>query len=369
MNRRAVPVRAAFCSARKCSASSTTSSPRSRSGGRATWDDVEAVEEVLAQLAGGHRLLDADSWWRRGRARRPVNGCGPADARDGRDVSSTRSSRTWSSGGISVISSRKQRPLVRALEVPLVLPVGAGEAAALVAEELALDQVRGDGAAVHGHEGLRSPRRLRSWMVCATTSLPVPVSPEIRMRASLRRHALDEVVDLLHRRRRRRRGRPNRPSLRSSPRSVPISPFISTARVEGGEGDLDPREVDRLRQVVDGAAAQHVDRGLDARVAGDQHQLGGDGALETLEQVGAAAVGQPQVGQHDVGGAQRDLRAGLLQACGRVVTSKPSALDQAGEAQREAAVVVDDRGPGRGAYDRVKPTWRPRRAADAGERR
>jgi len=35
-----------------------------------------------------------------------------------------------------------------------VHPVGAGEAAALVAKQLALDQVRGDGPAVHGNERL-----------------------------------------------------------------------------------------------------------------------------------------------------------------------------------------------------------------------
>ena len=71
----------------------------------------------------------------------------------------------------------EQRAAVGALEVALVLPVGAGEAAPLVAEQLALDQVRRDRAAVDGEERAASRRRLRSWTVCATSSLPVPLSP------------------------------------------------------------------------------------------------------------------------------------------------------------------------------------------------
>ena len=46
----------------------------------------------------------------------------------------------------------EQRAAVGALEEALVLAVGAGEAALLVAEDLALDQVRRDRAAVDGEE-------------------------------------------------------------------------------------------------------------------------------------------------------------------------------------------------------------------------
>ena len=48
----------------------------------------------------------------------------------------------------------EQRPPVGALEVPLMHAVGAGEAAPLVPEQLALDQVRRDGPAVEGQEGV-----------------------------------------------------------------------------------------------------------------------------------------------------------------------------------------------------------------------
>ena len=56
---------------------------------------------------------------------------------------------------------------------------GAGERAPLVAEEGALGERRGDGAAVDDDEGL-ARRGLASWMAWATSSLPVPVSPMMR---------------------------------------------------------------------------------------------------------------------------------------------------------------------------------------------
>ena len=46
-----------FSSSRKCSASSTTSSSRSRSGGSVDREDVQTIAQVLAQLAVRHRLL------------------------------------------------------------------------------------------------------------------------------------------------------------------------------------------------------------------------------------------------------------------------------------------------------------------------
>src|SRR5579864_1920438 len=44
----------------------------------------------------------------------------------------------------------EDRAAVGALEEALVLPVGAGEAAALVAEQLALDELRSHGATIEG---------------------------------------------------------------------------------------------------------------------------------------------------------------------------------------------------------------------------
>src|SRR5581483_8383805 len=53
----------------------------------------------------------------------------------------------------------EDRPAVGALEKALVLPVGPRKAAALVAEELALDELWSDGAAVQWQEGSVAPAR------------------------------------------------------------------------------------------------------------------------------------------------------------------------------------------------------------------
>ena len=61
-----------------------------------------------------------------------------------------------------------------------VVAVGAGEGAAAVAEQLALEQVARDGGAVEGDERLAAARSEKSWMARARISLPVPLSPVMR---------------------------------------------------------------------------------------------------------------------------------------------------------------------------------------------
>ena len=80
----------------------------------------------------------------------------------------------------------------------------AGEGALHVAEELALEQVLRDGAAVDGDERARCARGERRWISRATSSLPVPVSPVIEHRDVGGGDLLDAPVDLAHRPRPRR---------------------------------------------------------------------------------------------------------------------------------------------------------------------
>src|SRR6185436_16671026 len=54
----------------------------------------------------------------------------------------------------------EQRPAVRGLDQPRAIAIGAGERAAHVSEELALDQVLRQRRAVDGGERLRAPRRV-----------------------------------------------------------------------------------------------------------------------------------------------------------------------------------------------------------------
>jgi hypothetical protein len=59
----------------------------------------------------------------------------------------------WISPGISPISSREERPVARDLEAPGSARHGSGEGAALVPEELALDERRREGRTIDVHEG------------------------------------------------------------------------------------------------------------------------------------------------------------------------------------------------------------------------
>ena len=99
-----------------------------------------------------------------------------ADAQRPRALEHAQQLRLHASGS-SPISSRNSVPPSRDLERPACVAIGAGERAALVAEQLALEQRLGQRRAVDGDERpLRraaTPRGPRA----ATSSLPVPVSP------------------------------------------------------------------------------------------------------------------------------------------------------------------------------------------------
>ena len=95
-----------------------------------------------------------------------------------------RRSFTWSRHGELADLVEEERPALGQLELALALDVGAGEGAALVPEELGLEEGLGDGAAVDGHEGSVAPRA-PAWMARAISSLPVPLSPSMRTVASV----------------------------------------------------------------------------------------------------------------------------------------------------------------------------------------
>ena len=70
----------------------------------------------------------------------------------------------------------EQRAAVGELEAALPPRHGAGERALLVAEQLALEEPGASAAQLTRTNGLAS-RGAVEWMACATSSLPVPVSP------------------------------------------------------------------------------------------------------------------------------------------------------------------------------------------------
>ena len=132
------------------------SSRRSRSGGSVDGDDVEAIEQILAEACRLHLR-------RRSRlvaAMMRTSTATLVSLPTGRKVRScsTRSSLTCSCSGSSPISSRKSVPPSALRKQPGAVGDGAGERAAHVAEQLALDQVLGNRAAVDGDEALVAAR-------------------------------------------------------------------------------------------------------------------------------------------------------------------------------------------------------------------
>ena len=163
--------------------SSGMSSRRSRSGGELDRDHVEPVVEILAEAALGDRALEVavgggDD------AHVDADGLASTPTRSNVPSCSTRSSLACTSMPSSPISSRNSVPPCASSKRPARAADGAGERALLVAEELALDERRGDRGAVDPHE--RRPLRGLRWCSArASSSLPVPVSPSRSTAASV----------------------------------------------------------------------------------------------------------------------------------------------------------------------------------------
>src|SRR2546428_286597 len=114
--------------------------------------DVQAIVEVLTELARPHRGLEVDVG-RGDDAHVDRDGPQPAEALDLALLEGAEELR------LEVQAQRadlveEHRPAVGELELPELAGVGAGERALLVAEELRLDQRVGDGGDVHGDERL-----------------------------------------------------------------------------------------------------------------------------------------------------------------------------------------------------------------------
>ena len=160
------------------------SSRRSASDGQRERDHVQAVVQVLAELA-------------RARSRSSRSRCVAEMTRTSigdrlawrppaapRAPAATRSSFTCSASGMSPISSRNSVPPVGRLEQALVVALAPVNAPLRVAEELALEQRLGDRAAVDRDER-RVGAPLARWMARASSSLPVPLSPWMSTLASV----------------------------------------------------------------------------------------------------------------------------------------------------------------------------------------
>ena len=149
-------------------------------------DDVEAVVEVLAELPVA-RPSRCRSRFVAAMTRTSTLIVSLPPTRSNSRSCRKRSSLTWIAGEISPISSRNSVPPSACWKRPSRRADRAGERAALVAEQLALEQRLGQRRAVQLHERARCARGLRSWMAAAMSSLPVPLSPVMSTRGARRR--------------------------------------------------------------------------------------------------------------------------------------------------------------------------------------
>ena len=154
------------------------SSRRSRSGGTRMREDLQAVVEVLAEAALRDLLLEVAVGRRDDAHVRPAS---PASRRSARisPSCSTRSSLRLQRERHLRHLVEEERAAVGDLEEALLVLVRAGEAALLVAEELALEQVLRHRGAVLADEELRRAGASGSARAAAMSSLPTPVSPSM----------------------------------------------------------------------------------------------------------------------------------------------------------------------------------------------
>ena len=216
---------------------------------------------------------------------------------------------------MSPISSRKTRAPCGDLEEPELALAGVGERALLVAEELALEQRLGDRGAVDRRRTGWPRRSLHSWMARATSSLPVPLSPRISaVLALLRatraswsfRWAMAGGLPMIS----TSGALASRPCMRLT--------FWRSRRSRGAaDGGRQILDVERLLQVVERAEAQRRHSRLDCPMRRHQDdRQSGCSRRHFFSELEPVAVGQPQVGQHDVGPERREALERLAHAGG-----------------------------------------------------
>ena len=141
---------------RKVWTSSGMSSLRSRSGRQLHGDDVEAVEQVLAELAFVHHVAQIDV----GRGDDPDVDLDRLDAAKAHELALLDDAQQLGLRLERDVADlvEEDRPLVGELEQPLLRVDGAGESALDVAEQVRLEQVGRQVAGVDGDERAIRPR-------------------------------------------------------------------------------------------------------------------------------------------------------------------------------------------------------------------
>ena len=189
------------------------------------------------------------------------------------------------------------------LDQALLVGDRAGEAALLVAEQLAFHELGGNRAAVHRHE----------LPIAACAGVVDQVRDQLLARARLAvdvhrrlaaRDALDHLAQLLH---------GARAAEELDLRQLQGA-FSGAAELERRRDQLaQRRHVERLRDEIEGAELERAHRSLDVAVRGDDRDRRLRLVrLDPLDDVQAVAVRQPHVGEAQVEGAAPQLASGFV---------------------------------------------------------
>ncbi len=175
----------------------------------------------------------------------------------------------------------EQRPAVGLLEQPALLRLRVGERAALVAEQLALQKILGDGRAVDLDERAvapprRAPRDQVRDQLLARAGLALDQDGRVGRLGDL----VDHADHLLHRRRQTGNEVAHR-GLRPRPQLADLrAQALGLQRLAHGDDEIG--ELQRLRQVVERAQLQRLHRAGDVGVRGRDHDQRIDAPLARL---------------------------------------------------------------------------------------
>ncbi|MCY1516120.1 hypothetical protein D9M68_507340 [compost metagenome] len=268
--------------------------------GQAQADHVEAVEQVFAEAAELHALLEilvggGDD------AHIGLHRVVAAHAVEVAVAEHAQEARLQVEGHVADFVE-EQRAALGLLEAAAAHGLRAGEGAALVAEEFALEQVLGNGGGVDRHEGAVGARRVLVQRARHQLLARARFAGDEHRDVALRQPA-DGTEHVLH------RGRLAEHFGRGD--HALFGHFLALAFVDGAADEFhSARQVEGLGQVLEGAALEGRDRAVEVGERGhDDDRQAGVLGLDLVEQV------EPRAARHaDV--AHQDLRALLLVAFG-----------------------------------------------------
>ena len=301
-------------------------------------DDVQAVEELLAELPLGDPLLEVQV--RRGDDA-DVHGdlVGPADPPDLPLLEGAKELDLGPGRHLADLVEEQGAALGQ-LEHAFLVRDGPGERAADVAEELALEEVLGQRGAVDGDERIVAAGPLEvdgpGGHLLAGPAFPGDEHGRVR-----RAHLLDEDVDLLH-----------RPALADhlleavAVLEVPLEQDVLLLEAPGGQppadDDLQLLDVEGLDDIVQGPRLEGLDGLGDAAVGRDEDDRQVGQVLPGVaEDVHAVGPGHLDVGDDEVDlflGQDLEAPGGRLSGLDRVAFL----LEDDREQVEEALFVVDD---------------------------